>query len=65
MRKDCSIILQFSLSKTFKECTISIINKAKDWSDIYHYFGKNRLIKEFNEAFNKVKIPDMDSDLPF
>ena len=42
-----------------------IIDKAKDWSDIYHYFGKNRLIKEFNEAFNKVKMPDMDNDLPF
>ena len=42
-----------------------IIDKAKDWSDIYHYFGKKRLIKEFNNAFNKIKIPDTDDDLPF
>lgn len=26
------------------------INKAKDWSDIYYYFGKERLISEFKVA---------------
>ena len=42
-----------------------IYDKAKDYSDIYHYFGKKRLIEEFNNAFNKTKVPDMDDDLPF
>lgn len=27
-----------------------IIGKAKDWSDIFHYFGKSRMIYEFNKA---------------
>ena len=27
-------------------------DKAKDWSDIYLYFGKDRLIEEFTKAFN-------------
>jgi hypothetical protein len=26
-------------------------DKAKDWSDIYLYFGKDRFIEEFNKAF--------------
>lgn len=30
-------------------------SKAKDWSDIYLYFGKERFIEEFNKAFEKAK----------
>ena len=30
-------------------------DKAKDWSDIYLYFGRDRFIKEFNKAINHAK----------
>ena len=30
-------------------------DKAKDWSDIFLYFGKERLIQEFNNSFEKTK----------
>lgn len=36
----------------FKYLNSPKIDKAKDWSDIYHYFGKERFLKEF---FNLIK----------
>ena len=29
-------------------------DKAKDWSDIFLYFGKERFIQEFNNALNSI-----------
>lgn len=40
-------------------------DKAKDWSDIYHYYGKKRLVTEFQRAISAVQEPNFDDDLPF
>ncbi len=39
-----------TLQKTtnFKIIDCPLLERAKDWSDIYYYFGKEKLIKEFN-----------------
>lgn len=34
----------------FKIIDCPLIDKAKDWSDIYHFYGKEALLKEFKEA---------------
>lgn len=36
----------------FQVIPCPVIEKAKDWSDIYHYFGKERLIQEFTSAMD-------------
>lgn len=38
----------------FKIITCPLIGQAKDWSDIYHDYGKERLLKEFFNALEKV-----------
>jgi len=40
------------------------IDQAKDWSDIYHFFGKKRLIKEFKDSYSSL-LQEIDNDLPF
>lgn len=37
----------------FKIIACPVIGKAKDWSDIYHDYGKERMIEEFLSALNK------------
>ena len=34
----------------FKIIDCPLIDKAKDWSDIYHFYGKEALLKEFKKA---------------
>lgn len=46
---DDSIKLQKETA--FKIINCPLIDKAKDWSDIYHYYGKDVLLKEFKKAF--------------
>lgn len=37
----------------FKIIDCPLIDKAKDWSDIYHYYGKEVLSREFNKAIKE------------
>lgn len=34
----------------FKIIDCPLIDKAKDWSDIYYFYGKDALLKEFKKA---------------
>ena len=34
----------------FKIIDCPLIDKAKDWSDIYYFYGKEALLKEFKKA---------------
>ena len=38
----------------FKIIDCPLIDKAKDWSDIYHFYGKEVLLKEFKKALENV-----------
>ena len=38
----------------FKIIDCPLIDKAKDWSDIYHFYGKEALLKEFKKALENV-----------
>lgn len=42
-----------------------LIGNAKDWSDIYHYYGKERLITEFNHSLYPELSIEEDDSLPF
>lgn len=37
----------------FKIITCPMIGQAKDWSDLYYYFGKERMLEEFYSALDK------------
>lgn len=39
----------------FKIIDCPLIDKAKDWSDIYHYYGKEVLSREFNKAIKETQ----------
>lgn len=39
----------------FKIVDCPLIGKAKDWSDIYHYYGKEVLSREFNKAIKETQ----------
>lgn len=40
----------------FREVICPLIDKAKDWSDIFHYYGKERMLSEFSKAFSLATI---------